>query len=163
MVDTIEKISLHMRQRGLTLGLAESCTGGMISSLITDLPGASQYFQGSVVCYANEIKIQRLGVQRETLAQFGAVSDEVVREMARGACESLGAKIGLAVTGIAGPDGGTEEKPVGTIWLSVDAAGNIKSKRLQLNGSRADIRRQAAEHALYYLLECISESNFSYL
>jgi PncC family amidohydrolase len=110
-----EKIALLLRARCQTLATAESCTGGLIASRITDIPGSSDYFLGGVVAYDNRIKISLLGVPPGLLAQYGAVSRETVREMAAGARTALGADIAISVSGIAGPGGGTPEKPVGTV------------------------------------------------
>ncbi len=120
--DTLEAaIGRRLRERGLTLATAESCTGGYLAHLITSVPGSSAYFQGSVVAYDNRIKESLLGVSPGTLAAHGAVSEATVREMVAGARLSLGVDVAVATSGIAGPDGGTPDKPVGTIWL---AAGN---------------------------------------
>ena len=98
----------------MTLGVAESCTGGYVSAQITKVPGSSAYFWGSVVSYSNSVKVTQLGVQPETLEQFGAVSEETIRQMAEGVRVALGTNVGIATSGIAGPDGGTPDKPVGT-------------------------------------------------
>jgi PncC family amidohydrolase len=108
-----------LRMNGLTLALAESCTGGLIASMITDVPGSSEYFMASLVTYDNSSKIALLGVSPDTLAGHGAVSEQIAREMALGARRAAGADIGLAVTGIAGPGGGTPGKPVGTVHFAL--------------------------------------------
>ena len=107
-----------LREKGLTLGIAESCTGGYVSAQITKVAGASAYFRGSVISYANDLKINTLGVRLETLAQFGAVSEETIRQMAEGVRQVMNTDVGIATSGIAGPDGGTPDKPVGTIWIA---------------------------------------------
>ena len=139
-----------LRERGQTLALAESCTGGMIGSLLTDVPGSSDYFLGSVVSYANSAKEGLLGVSPQTLSRHGAVSLEVAAEMARGARERFGASVGAAVTGIAGPDGGTPEKPVGTVCLAVAGPGDrAVAKKRVFPGDRAVVRRAAALFCLH--------------
>lgn len=118
--DSLEKVvGRILREQQKQFGTAESCTGGYVAHLITSAPGASAYFPGTVVTYSYEMKTKLLGVNPETLLQFGAVSEETVREMARGALQTLGVDVALAISGIAGPDGGTPEKPVGTVWIAV--------------------------------------------
>jgi PncC family amidohydrolase len=110
-----------LKRRGLTLAVAESCTGGLVSHRITDVPGSSAYYQGAVVSYSNEIKECVLHVRRDTLERYGAVSEQAARQMAQGVRDVLRSNIGLAVTGIAGPDGGTAEKPVGLVYVALAA------------------------------------------
>jgi nicotinamide-nucleotide amidase len=118
--DTLEQVVGRLLcEQGRTLGCAESCTGGYVSHLITTVPGSSEYFTGSIISYSNEMKQSLLGVRTETLRQFGAVSEQTVLEMASGALEVLKVDIALSVSGIAGPGGGTPEKPVGTVWMAV--------------------------------------------
>ncbi len=134
-------------EKGLNIGTAESCTGGYVAHLITGIPGASRYFPGGMVAYANEEKIKHLGVNPQTIANHGAVSAETVTEMARGALTALGADVAVAISGIAGPDGGTPEKPVGLIWMAVadqtrvvvqqQIFGRDRSKNIQLAGTYA--------------------------
>ena len=141
-----------LRDSGRTLAVAESCTGGMISELLTEIPGSSDYFLGSVVSYANSAKTELLGVREETLERHGAVSEETAREMARGARKRFGADVAVAVTGIAGPDGGSEEKPVGTVFLALASANeDERSWKRAFGGDRATIRKAAAHHALELL------------
>lgn len=130
--DSLEKVfGRLLLERRLKFGTAESCTGGYIAHLITSVPGASNYFPGSIVSYSNEIKIRQLGVRPGTLDQFGAVSEETVREMVSGALEALKVDVALAVSGIAGPDGGTPDKPVGTVWMAVgDRSRTIAEKHI---------------------------------
>jgi nicotinamide-nucleotide amidase len=149
----VERIGTRLRDAQQTLALAESCTGGIIGGLITDRPGASVFFRGGVICYANEVKIGLLAVRPETLARHGAVSEETAREMAAGARQKLGADYGLAVTGIAGPEGGTPDKPIGTVWLAVDAHYGSATHLLALRGDRAHIRAAAAQEALSFLAD----------
>ncbi len=146
-----------LTERGLTLALGESCTGGLIGDLITDVAGSSRVFQGGIVAYANSAKERLLGVSSETLAQFGSVSEQTVTEMAQGARERLEADIGLAATGIAGPGGGTAEKPVGLVCLAaVDSQGRSIVKRLVWDGGRRENKRHSALIALALIEELLS-------
>ncbi len=131
--DEIEQvIGDRLREKNLTLGTAESCTGGYLAHMITSVAGSSDYFKGSIIAYANAVKEGQLGVKPTTLAQHGAVSEETVREMALGVRQALNTDIGLATSGIAGPGGGTEEKPVGTIWIAVAHGNEVKTRQLKL-------------------------------
>ncbi len=137
-----------LRQRGETLATAESCTGGLISAHLTDVPGASDVFLGGVVSYSNEVKENLLGVPHETLVEHGAVSEEVARAMASGACERLGSDWGIGITGIAGPGGGTEEKPVGLVhWAIAGPRGVVAKHRVSL-GDRSIVREWSLNAAL---------------
>jgi nicotinamide-nucleotide amidase len=133
------------RARGVTIGVAESCTGGMLGSRLTAIAGSSDVVLGGVIAYQNAVKTSLLGVAQEDLREHGAVSDPVVRAMATGARTSTGARLGLAITGVAGPGGGTEEKPVGTVWIASDLDGAIESRRLRLIGDRAEVRLRATQ------------------
>ncbi len=138
-----------LRDAKATIALAESCTGGLASAMLTDVPGSSDYFLGAVVSYANDAKETLLGVSDETLRQHGAVSAEAALEMARGARERFGADFAVAITGIAGPDGGSPEKPVGTVFFALATRGSGESAKKRLFvGDRGVIRRAAAIHAL---------------
>lgn len=147
-----ERIKDLLTARDLWLAVAESCTGGLISHRITNIPGASTFFRGAIVSYANEAKMALLGVQKSTLEQFGAVSEQTVKEMAQGVRNLLSADFGLAVSGIAGPGGGTPEKPVGTTWIGLSAEGEEISQRFLFQGDRHQIKEQAAHAALDLLL-----------
>lgn len=131
-----ELVHKTLTGRGLTLATAESCTGGNIARLLTAQAGASAYFKGGVVAYSNEVKECVLGVRHSTLETHGAVSEETVREMAEGVRQRLGADLAIATTGIAGPDGGTKEKPVGTVWIAVADATHTEAKLLQFGANR---------------------------
>jgi nicotinamide-nucleotide amidase len=137
-----------LKERGLKATTAESCTGGLIAKRLTDVPGSSACFDFGFVTYSNDAKMKLLGVPAETLAQHGAVSEEVVAAMAAGALAAAGADVAVAVSGIAGPDGGTTEKPVGTVCIGLAAKDHITTRTLQLWGSRQDIRDRTATHAL---------------
>jgi nicotinamide-nucleotide amidase len=139
-----EHVGSLLAERGLTLAIAESCTGGLAAELATRIPGSSRYFLGGVVAYANSVKTTLLGVPSELIATHGAVSPEVARAMAEGVRARLGADLGLAFTGIAGPDGGTEQKPVGLVhWALASATGTEQRERV-FPGARPDVRRRAA-------------------
>lgn len=142
-----------------SLALAESCTGGWLARELTALPGSSQVFRGGVVAYSNAVKAGLLGVPLETLDRHGAVSREVALAMAQGARERLGGTWGLAVTGIAGPEGGTPEKPVGTVWLAVAGPRGEVARRLDLRGNREQIRARAAGQAWLQLWEALQEAS----
>ena len=145
----IEKvIGALLSERALTLATAESCTGGLVAHRITGVSGSSAYYLGGFVTYANEAKEALLGVGRETLIAHGAVSEEVAREMARGARLRLGADLGIATTGIAGPSGGTEEKPVGLVYVALSAPEAEICQRHVWQGDRAANKKQSAEAAL---------------
>ncbi|MCC2545048.1 competence/damage-inducible protein A [Hymenobacter sp. BT175] len=138
-------------ERGLTLGTAESCTGGLVASRITSVAGSSAYFRGSIVAYHNDIKVSELGVRTETLASDGAVSEATVRQMAEGARQRLGADVAVAASGIAGPGGGTPEKPVGTIWIAYADAYQTVARQLSFDrGRQLNIEYTAA--AVLHLL-----------
>ncbi|NOZ61252.1 MAG: CinA family protein [Calditrichaeota bacterium] len=130
--------------RRITISVAESCTGGLICKLITDISGSSRIFIGGSIAYSYEMKTHWLGVRQETLNKFGAVSAETVREMVNGIISSTKSDIGVAVTGIAGPTGGTPEKPVGTVYIAVKFREKENIDRYFFKGSRDDIRTQAA-------------------
>ena len=131
-----ELVHKTLTERGLTLATAESCTGGNIARLLTAQAGASAYFKGGMVAYSNEVKESALGVKHSTLETHGAVSEETVREMVEGVRTRLGADLAIATTGVAGPDGGTKEKPVGTVWIAVADATHTEAKLLQFGGNR---------------------------
>lgn len=149
-VDSAENALLRkLRAAGMTLAAAESCTGGLLAKRVTDLPGCSDVFLGGCVTYANEAKMKLLGVRAETLERYGAVSEQTAREMARGVRLALGASMGLATTGIAGPGGGTPEKPVGTVYVAMSTEAGEVVKRLSMSPlrSRSYIRFSSATQA----------------
>jgi len=148
-----------LRKKGFKLALAESCTGGLVSHLITNVAGSSEYFLGSLVSYSYEAKEEWLGVKRSTLQRHGAVSRETVLEMARGARQSLKkyfpiqSIIGLSVSGVAGPGGGTPEKPVGTVWIGLSSANEEFAKQFFWEGNREENKVQSAQAALITLFD----------
>lgn len=153
LVPLAERLQGICLGRGLTVSLAESCTGGLIAATITEVAGSSGYFLGGVVSYANSAKAALLDVPDATLAAHGAVSAQVAKAMAKGAQARFGAALAASVTGIAGPDGGTEDKPVGLTYVAIATAAGEEVRRLQLVGDRQQIREAAARAALEWLIE----------
>jgi PncC family amidohydrolase len=146
-----------LRREGLRLAVAESCTGGLVGHRLTNVPGSSTYYMGSVTAYAYEAKVRLLGVHWGTLEKYGAVSKETVLEMACGVRRALAADIGVSVSGIAGPGGGTPEKPVGLVWIGLSAAGVDEAWKFLLLGDRLAVKEQSAEAALRLLVDYLSE------
>ena len=144
------------RELRFTLGVAESCTGGMLGERLTAVPGSSDVFLGGVIAYHNDVKTRSLGVRAEDLNKYGAVSEQVALQMAAGVCERTGADVGVAVTGIAGPGGGTPEKPVGLVWVAVHNETG-KARRFHVGGDRAEIRQRAAQAALEMVRRALSK------
>jgi PncC family amidohydrolase len=140
----------------LRLAVAESCTGGLLSHRLTNVPGSSTYFVGGIVAYAYEAKVRLLGVRWETLEKYGAVSRETVLEMARGVRRALAADIGIAISGIAGPGGGTPEKPVGLTWIGFSAEGVEMAQKYIWPGDRLKVKEQSTQTALQILMEYLS-------
>lgn len=143
-----EVVGKLLLKNDLTMSTAESCTGGFLAHKITEIPGSSAYYCGSIISYSNEVKMNLLDVKKETLENFGAVSEQTVREMVAGLLEKTGTDIAVAVSGIAGPDGGTEEKPVGTIWLACGNREKTVAKKITLAKDRLKNIEGAAMHAL---------------
>jgi len=142
-----------LRERKLTLALAESCTGGLVSDRITNVPGSSEYFLGGIVAYAYEVKVALLNVSWDSLNAHGAVSQEVVLEMARGARQTLKADITASISGIAGPGGGTLDKPVGTVWLGLAAPDGEWERQFHFSGNREQIKSSSADAVLQLILD----------
>jgi PncC family amidohydrolase len=156
MENLASEIGIMLRQKGLTLGFVESATGGLISKLITDVPNSSDYYKGSIVSYSNQVKVDLAGVRQETLDKFGAVSPQVAEEMAQGGRKALDVDVCLSDTGIAGPGGATETKPVGLFYLGLSHKGGTFARKLILNGSREQNRKAAADAVLSWLKEYLS-------
>jgi nicotinamide-nucleotide amidase len=147
-----------LRAHGLMLATAESCTGGGVAHAITDVAGSSAWFERGFVTYSNLSKQQMLGVRETTLNQHGAVSELTVREMVAGALQHSSAQVALAVSGIAGPDGGTADKPVGLVWFAWGIKhGNTHAQRHQLGGNRAEVRAQAVHVALQGIINMLNQ------
>ena len=160
----IEKTE-SLRDRGAFVATAESCTGGLIGSLLTDVPGSSDYFDRSIVTYSYDAKMEHLGVPREVLDDVGAVSEPVAEQMARGVRDTAGVTWGVATTGIAGPTGGTDQKPVGTVYIAISNAAEwgtgesrCRVERYVFDGSRREIKRQIAERALEDLHDAVESA-----
>ena len=151
--------ALHARLTATnqTVSVAESCTGGLLGAALTELPGSSCYFLGGIQAYANEVKEGLLGVSHETLVSFGAVSEEVASEMANGIQRLTGSDWAISTTGVAGPDGGSGEKPVGTVWISVVGCDGLFSQKLELDGDRTNVRQGSVREALSMLLGCLPD------
>ena len=152
-----EKIGELLKAKKMTLSTAESCTGGSIAALITSVPGSSEYFKGGVVAYSNEVKMNMLHVSPETLQKYGAVSRETVIEMAQGVMESMKTDCAVATSGIAGPGGGTPEKPVGTIWMAVACGGLIVTEKEEGDAGRAENVKKTVHNALLLLSRLLEE------
>ena len=144
------------RALGYKLAVAESCTGGLLGERLTNISGSSAVFLGGVIAYHNDVKRNLLGVRAEDIEKYGAVSEQVALQMASGVREKLGADVGVSVTGIAGPGGGTPEKPVGLVWIAVHASG-VKARRFHVGGDRAEIRQRAAQAALEMVRRALSK------
>jgi nicotinamide-nucleotide amidase len=155
----LEKVVLNlMTEKGLTLSVAESCTGGYISHLITQHAGSSQVFLGGVVSYSNQLKQSVLGVRTDTLNDNGAVSEQTVREMVEGALHNFESDYAMAVTGIAGPDGGSDEKPVGTVWIAVANASKTVTKKFTFGNKRIQNIERSAVWAFFMLITLLREN-----
>ena len=137
-----------LKRKGLTLAVAESCTGGLIGDRLTDVPGSSRYFAGGLIAYSDAVKTSMLGVRKLTLAKWGAVSEQTVREMAAGVCRRFGTQIGVAVSGIAGPSGGSKIKPVGLVYICVRAGRQLAVECHRFRGGRRAVKEQSAAAAL---------------
>lgn len=144
-------------KEGRTIATAESCTGGLIASTLINCSGVSEIFLQGAITYSNTSKVIELGVSKETLEQYGAVSEQVAIEMARGICKKSGANIGLSITGIAGPSGGTQDKPIGLVYIAIVRDDQVSTKMLNLSGNRSKIRASAAKNALIYLYQQLTK------
>ena len=144
----VNQVGTHLQNRGWQVAVAESCTGGLLGSVLTAKPGSSAYFYGGVISYSNQAKVDFLGVNPGTLAEWGAVSEAVAREMAEGIRQQCGVELGVAITGIAGPTGGTSEKPVGRVWIALASGAETLARCEQLPGDRQEVRCTAVRSAL---------------
>lgn len=153
---SVRTVARLLTERGLTLSVAESCTGGLLAGALTSVAGSSAYFPGGVTAYANGVKSRLVGVRSESLATHGAVSHTVALEMACGVRARLGTEVGVGVTGIAGPGGGTATKPVGLVYVAVAHGGKVRSKRHLFDGSRAVVRRKSVAAALRMIEEALT-------
>ena len=142
-------------QKGLKISTAESCTGGLLSALITQVSGASEIFEETIVTYSNEAKMRELGVKKETLDRYGAVSHNTAYEMCAGICKHTGSDIGIGITGIAGPTGGTEDKPVGTVFIGICVRGEISVMEMHFDGDRDKVRESTCFTAMDAVLKIL--------
>ncbi|MDE3020573.1 MAG: CinA family protein [Pseudomonadota bacterium] len=157
LIALVAEVGRTLRGQRMMLACAESCTGGLVCATLTQLPGSSEWFDSGYITYSNEAKIHMLGVNKHSLETFGPVSEEVVRQMAEGAVRQSHVQAGLAVSGIAGPGGGTPENPVGTIWFAWHLAnGKTRSKVERIGGSRIDVQKGAVIIALQGLIDILS-------
>lgn len=144
-----------LRRKGLTIAIAESLTGGMICDRVTNVPGSSDYFMGGIVAYSNDSKVRHLGVTKEKIEKYGAVSKEVAKSMAHGVRQAFSTNIGLSTTGLAGPTGGTPKKPIGLVFIGLAKGEKTCVRRLNLKGTRREIKEKTSENALRFLIEFI--------
>ena len=152
-----EQLSAAAIAGGVRVATAESCTGGLLAATLTDIPGASEYYAGGVVAYANDVKTRHLAVDPDALESHGAVSEAVALQMAGGACRRFSADVAMAVTGIAGPGGGTPEKPVGTVWMAVaSSSGTVRARRMCFAGDRWAVRTGSVEEVLSMAVEVVT-------
>jgi nicotinamide-nucleotide amidase len=152
LVDLAERLRAACVERGLTVATAESCTGGLVAHLLTEVPGASACLRGAIVAYSDAVKRDQLGVPDQVLAAHGAVSAQVAVAMAEGVRARLGSDLGVGVTGVAGPDGGTDAKPVGLVYVAVAGPGESTVRRFQWSGDRSSNKRESARVAIEMLL-----------
>jgi len=157
-VTNVERLARVLQDKGWMLATAESCTGGMIAAACTELSGSSNWFERGFVTYSNEAKVEVLGVDAAAIESHGAVSEVVARAMAFGAVRHSRAKVGVAVTGVAGPTGGSAEKPVGTVWFGFMVDGLLSSEMTRFDGDRAAVRAATVQFALDGLLQRIGET-----
>jgi len=157
---TVQRVARRLADAGLTVAVAESCTGGLLGAALTSVPGSSGGFRGGVIAYANDVKVAVLGVKRSALVREGAVSATVAEQMAVGARRVLKADIGVGITGIAGPDGGTVEKPVGLVYVAAATAKGRLVRRCCFGGGREAVRRRAVEAALALIEESMGGKGY---
>jgi PncC family amidohydrolase len=151
----------RLKERGWTLSIAESCTGGLISDRLTDVPGSSDYFEGGMVTYSNESKAKHLGIPLDYIKNYGAVSPQVARKMAQGVRKAFNTTFGLSTTGVAGPTGGTKRAPLGRIFIGFTNGRRTWVRREDFKGSRREIKRKAAERSLKFFYETLIRSRRS--
>lgn len=159
MTGLVERVGTRLVERGLQLAVAESCTGGLLAARLTDLPGASRFLAAGVVTYSDQAKVRLLGVLPETLAAYGAVSEQVVLEMVDGARGGAAVDAALAITGVAGPAGGTPEKPVGTVWIAASLGDRTTAELHRFHGGRSEVREQSVRAALELLERWLAEAS----
>ena len=158
MINTVPQIANILVDKKWTMATAESCTGGLVSATLTDFSGSSAWFSGAIVAYSNEVKMSLLKVPEATIKEHGAVSEQTVRAMAEGVCKAIGTDIGLSISGVAGPTGGSPEKPVGTVWMGWHVNGATYSKKFLFSGDRMSVKQQSLQKILEQLLEILKQS-----
>lgn len=151
-------LASFLKTYGLKLTTAESCTGGLLAGTFLNVPGASEIYDEGYVTYANSAKRKLLGVKKKTLKKHGAVSRQTAKQMAKGAANAAGADVAISVTGIAGPDGGSEEKPVGLVYIGCYALGKTRVRECRFTGDRRQIRSQSVQTAMEFAIECIQKA-----
>jgi len=156
-MELLKKVSSLLKEKGIKIATAESCTGGLVGHTLTNIPGSSLYFDRGVISYSNRAKVELLDVPEDIIERFGPVSEEVARAMAEGIRKKAKVDIGLSVTGIAGPTGGTKEKPVGLVYIGISHHGGTIVKKFQFEGDRLTIKERACEEALRMLLNLLEE------
>ena len=156
MKSPLELLHKRLCESGLTISTAESCTGGMLAMLMTEKSGSSQYFKGSIVAYSNQIKVDLLDVSEEALSKYGTVSEDVVLQMLEGCEKRFHTDIVCAVSGIAGPDGGSEEKPVGTVYLGVKSLDKLMVEKCFFTGNRDEVRKKSCESVILKILRILN-------
>ena len=157
MSDTAERLGNVLMSKGKTIAVAESCTGGLFCNTVTNIPGSSAFFLGGIIAYSNEAKTQVLGVPAEAMANHGAVSAKTALAMAFGALDHLASDIAVAITGIAGPSGGSEAKPVGTVFIAVASEENMVTQEFHFSGPRAEIKQQSVNAAIELAINFLTE------
>jgi len=155
--EILKKIFIILKEKSLKIATAESCTGGLISHTLTNISGSSEFFDRGIVSYSNTAKIELLGVPEELLEKFGAVSEQVAKTMAEGVRKKSNVDIGIATTGIAGPTGGTKEKPVGLVYISISSTNNTIVKKFKFEGSRLENKESTCNAAINLLLDFITK------
>ena len=156
MQDSLEEqVGKALKERKLTLSVAESCTGGLMASRITDIPGSSQYFRGGIIAYQNDVKESILGVPPEVISEYGVISEETVRAMATGCQRLFASDIAVAITGLAGPGGGTAETPVGLVYIGVATSTGVVAHRFQWSGDRIQNKKSAVHAAITLIREAL--------
>ncbi len=153
-----EEVVELLKKNGLTVTTAESCTGGLVAARLVDVPGVSEVFKQGFITYSNKAKRKLLNVKKTTLKELGAVSEKTAREMAKGAILASGADAAIATTGIAGPDGGSEEKPVGLVYIAVSVRGQLYAEKHQFEGNRTEVRESTVQAALLLLKKGLEET-----
>jgi PncC family amidohydrolase len=151
--DISKKFGQILVEKNMKVSICESCTGGMLGNIITQIPGSSRYFKGGVIAYANEIKQNIMNVKADTISKYGVVSADVAREMVQGVCKLFNTRIGISLTGVAGPDGGSVEKPVGLVYIGIVVNNQSAIREYRFHGDRKEIRMQACAQALLLAIE----------